>query len=468
MEKTQMTFALYFGNRGFFPGEVIADARREMIQAVTQLGFNYVCLDQNKTKFGAVETIEEGKLYAQFLKEHQDEIDGIILCLPNFGDENGAYYAFKDTNLPILVQAYPEEIGKMDFAHRRDALCGKLAMCNVLRQAGIKFTLTEKFVVSPLSKGFEKDLISFAGTCRVVKGFKSFTIGAIGARTTAFKTVRIDEIALQKKHINVETIDLSIVFSIMDSLSDDDIKDKVEHYLSIADFGKYPPVKVKNIAKLGVAIDKLISDYGLDSIAIRCWDELQKRYGIAPCLILCDLNEKGIYSACELDVSNSVMMRATGLAADFPVMLFDVNNNYGDRTDCAIFFHCGPAPASLMAEKGTIQEHLMFKKTYGEGSGVGISVGKIALGEVTVASLKTENGQIHSFVTEGELVDEPIEESFFGCGMVFKKDDNDINKMLTYMAKNGYRHHVAITKGCWKNAIHEAFDNYLGINVDKI
>lgn len=468
MEKTKMTFALYFGNRGFFPGEVIADAREEMVSVVEKAGYRALVMDESKTRYGAVETIKEGKIYAQFLKEHKDEIDGIILCLPNFGDENGAYYALKDANVPILVQAYPDEIGKMDFAHRRDALCGKIAMCNVLRQAGIKYTQTKKFAVSPSSKDFEKDLQNFAATCRVVKGFQSFTIGAIGARTTAFKTVRIDEIALQKKRINVETIDLTMVFAIMDSLSDADIAEKVEHYLNIVDFGKYPRVKVENLARLGVAIDKLIEDYNLDSVAIRCWDELEKKYAIAPCMILGDLNERGVYAACELDVSNSVMMRAVGLAADFPVMLFDVNNNYGDREDCVIFFHCGPAPCSLMAEKGHVEEHLMFKKTYGEGSGVGLSVGKIATGKVTVASLKTENGKIHSFVTEGEIIDEPIEEAFFGCGMVFKKDDNDANKMLLYMGAEGYRHHVAITKGEWKDAIYEAFNNYLDINIDKI
>lgn len=468
MEKTKMTFALYFGNRGFFPGEVIADARKEMKKAVEDMGFSALIMDENKTRYGAVETIKEGKIYAQFLKENEGKFDGVILCLPNFGDENGAYYALKDANVPILVQAYPDEIGKMDFAHRRDALCGKIAMCNVLRQAGIKYTQTKKFVVAPSSKDFAEDLRLFAGTCRVVKGFKAFTIGAIGARTTAFKTVRVDEIALQRKRINVESIDMTMVFTIMDSLTEQDIAEKVEYYLTKSDFGKYPRVKVENIARLGVALDKLIKDYNLDSVAIRCWDELEKKYAIAPCLILGDLNEKGIHAACELDISNSVIMRAVGLAADYPVMLLDVNNNYGESTESAIMFHCGPVPEALMAEKGHIEEHLMFKKTYGEGSGVGLNVGKIATGDVTVASLKTEDGQIHSFVTEGEIVDEPVEKEFFGVKAVFRKNDRDINKMLNYMGANGYRHHVAITKGKWQEAVNEAFTNYLGINIDVI
>jgi L-fucose isomerase-like protein len=51
----------------------------------------------------------------------------------------------------------------------------------------------------------------FARVCRVVNGMKRLTVGAIGARTTAFKTVRIDELALQKVGITMEALDLSMV-----------------------------------------------------------------------------------------------------------------------------------------------------------------------------------------------------------------------------------------------------------------
>ena len=115
-------------------------------------------------------------------------------------------------------------------------------------------------------------------------------------------------------------------------------------YAALSDFGTYPPEKLENIARLGAVIDDLIAEYDLHAIAIRCWNELHLRYGIAPCLILCELNERGI-AACELDVTNAVMMGALYLAADHLVMLLDVNNNYGDSDDACIFFHCGPAPS---------------------------------------------------------------------------------------------------------------------------
>lgn len=118
MNKQTVTFALYFGNRGFFPGELIASARLEMMRAVERAGCRYILMDEQETRYGAVETMEEGQKYAAFLKAHEGEYDGVILSLPNFGDENGAIYALRDCGVPILIQAYPDEIGKMDFDHR--------------------------------------------------------------------------------------------------------------------------------------------------------------------------------------------------------------------------------------------------------------------------------------------------------------------------------------------------------------
>lgn len=152
------TFALYFANRGFFPGKSIASARAEMIRAVTAAGYDVLVMDESLTRYGAVETLAEGKIYADFLDSHRGEYQGIILCLPNFGDENGASEALKHVDVPVLVQAYPDDPAQMDFAHRRDALCGKIAMCNVLRQLKIRYTLTAKITVSPLSESFAEDL----------------------------------------------------------------------------------------------------------------------------------------------------------------------------------------------------------------------------------------------------------------------------------------------------------------------
>ena len=463
-----MKFAVYFGNRGFFPGELIESAIADYRKVLAAHGYESLIMEGAGTRYDAVETPEEGAKFAAFLKEHDGEYDGVILSLPNFGDENGAVVALRDVKVPILVQAYPDEIGAMDFAHRRDAVCGKIAMCNVLRQAGIRYTLTKKFAVKPDSPDFAEDLREFAAVCRVVNGMRNIYIGAIGARTTAFKTVRFDEIAYQKNGINIETFDMAQVFALMDAADADAVAAKKAKYFDYADFTGVEAEKAESIARFGVALDQLIAQYNLKAVAIRCWDELEKRYGIAPCLAMSVLNETGIAAACEMDVNNAVMMRAVALASDSPVGLFDVNNNYGDATDRAIMFHCSAIPGSMLSCKGCIGEHLMFKKAYGPRTGVGIFGGPVKPMPLTVGSFKTENGKLCGFVTEGEATGDKIEPAFFGTGFVFKKDDNDANGMLNYMSRNGYRHHVAFVRGNWSAAIVEAFSNYLGFEIERV
>ena len=89
---------------------------------------------------------------------------------------------------------------------------------------------------------------------------------------------------------------------------------------------------------------------------------------------------------------------------------------------------------------------------------------------MTHGSFKTEDGKLCAFGSEGRLTDEALPDVFFGCGSIFEKKDNgtDANGMLTYMAKNGYRHHVAVTRGHVGPAIVEAFRDYLGYEIDLV
>ena len=75
----KQTFALYFGNRGFMPAELIEGARADMVKAVTDAGYDYIIMDKDATRYGAVETRDEGRIYAKWLKEHEGEYDGVIM-----------------------------------------------------------------------------------------------------------------------------------------------------------------------------------------------------------------------------------------------------------------------------------------------------------------------------------------------------------------------------------------------------
>lgn len=465
-----MTFAICLANRGTFPGSLFDTARRELTKALSAQGHKALLLPKDSTRHDAVGSPKEGRVYAEFLTAHRGEIDGVILSLPNFGDENGAVVALRDAGVPILVQAYPDEPEKMGIHERRDAVCGKLAICNGLRQAGIPYTLTADFAVAPKSKAFAADIRRFAALCRVVGGFRSFNVGVLGARTTPFKCVRIDEIAFQCHGVNVETLDLADVFKLMRSADSKAIAAKRKELEAYARQSPCCAKRVDALARLAVAVDRIVDNYGLDSIAVRCWDEFQTEWGISPCVVMSMLNDRGFPAACETDVDNAVMMKALGLAAGEgePVAVFDVNNNYKDAKDKAIFFHCSAVPKGMLAQKGLMDNHPILGKSMGPDTSVGVYNGKMRPGRITVASLRTEDGRLKGFVTEGEVTTLDPGKGFFGTGFVFKKSDGRMNGLFNYMAENGYRHHVAFAYGQNADVVREALVKYCGYEIERI
>ena len=459
-----MRFALYFGNRGFMPAELIEGARKDMVEAVTEAGYEYLIMDRDATRYGAVETRDEGRIYARWLMSHKGEYDGVILCQPIFIDENGAITALQDAGVPILMQAYPDEIGKMDFAHRRDAFCGKFSVTDVFEQYQVPYTVMTPHVVHPLSEAFAQNLHDFAAICRVVNGMKRFTIGCIGARTTAFKTVRFDEITMQRHGINVESFGLSELFELVRAKKDEDeaVKRKRKVLEGYTDFSGVPEEKKQMLAKISVVIDEYIESYHLDAVALRCWNEMETYLRVCPCVLLSELNDRGIVASCEIDMCSAITMRALQLATEGPAACLDWNNNYGEDPDKVILFHCGSTAQKLMKEKGKVTSHKMFDKE-DPGSGFGTNEGRIGAFPMTYSNCKTENGKITVYVSEGEFTEDEIEAEFFGCGGVARIPN--LQRKLIRLARGGFKHHTTVARGHVKHILEEAFRYYLGYDV---
>lgn len=456
----KMTFALCFGNRGFMPGELIIGARADMVKAVTDAGYEYIMMEEEATRYGAVETRDEGRLYADWLKKHQGEYNGVIFSMPIFVDENGAIAALQDAGVPIFMQAYPDEIGKMDFQHRRDAYCGKFSVTDVFTQYGVPFTVMKPHVVHPLSHAFAQNLKDFAAVCRVVNGMRRFNVGCIGARTTAFKTVRFDEITLQKYGINVESFDLSELFHKVSRKEDQDpaVTAKLERLKNYTDCSGVPAKNMMALAKVSVVLDEYIKEYHLDALTLRCWNEMEEVLRICPCVLLSELNDRGIVASCEIDLCSALTMRAMNLASQESTAVLDWNNNYGDDEDKVILFHCGPVAQSLMAGKGTVTEHKMFAKG-DPGSGWGSNEGRIKPFPMTFSNCQTKDGRLIVYASQGEFTDDIIEEGYFGCGGVARIPG--LQDKLLKLARGGFKHHTSVGVGHMKEVLKEAFTTYL-------
>src|SRR5437879_10855007 len=222
--KKKMTLGMIVGNRGFFPDHLARTGHQEMKAALEAAGVDVIVLTEADSKYGAVETREEAAKCAALFAKHREAMDGVVVTLPNFGDERAIADTLRLAGLgvPVLVQATPDTPSKMTIRDRRDSFCGKMSACNNLTQYGIPYSLTTFHTEALDSAHFRNDLDWFLAVCRVVKGLKKLRIGAIGARPAAFNTVRYSEKILESAGISVETLDLSEVMGRIGRLKDND------------------------------------------------------------------------------------------------------------------------------------------------------------------------------------------------------------------------------------------------------
>jgi L-fucose isomerase-like protein len=461
--KKQMTFGIIVGNRGFFPDHLAKTGREEMMRALEKAGFEHVVLGPEDSKHGAVETYEEAKRCAELFQKNRERLDGIIVTLPNFGDER----AIADTlrlarlDIPVLVQATPDTPAKMTIAFRRDSFCGKMSACNNLRQYGIPYSLTSLHTVSPDSAGFEKDMAWFAAVCRIVNGLRNLRVGSIGARPAAFNTVRYSEKLLESQGISVETVDLSEIMGRIARLKDADssVEAKLAEIRKYVPTGGVPDSALIKMAKLGVVIDVWMKATEVTVSAVQCWTAMEEYFGVVPCTIMSMMSDNLIPSACEVDVCGTISMHALRLASETPSALLDWNNNYGDDPNKAVCFHCSNLPKHFFQDvRMDFQE--IIAGTVGKENTFGTCVGRVKPGAMSFARFSTDDtaGVVRGYVGEGAFTNDPLN-TFGGAGVV---EIPRMQDLLHYICSNGFEHHVAANFSTVAASTHEAATRYLG------
>jgi L-fucose isomerase-like protein len=461
--KSSTTIAVIIGNRDFFPDKLVASARTEIIDLFRQLDITPVMLSDTDSKLGGVETFTEAQKCAALFRQHADKIDGILVVLPNFGDEKGVAETIKlsGLNVPVLIQAYPDDLDKMDVVNRRDAWCGKISVCNNLYQFGIKYSLTSKHVTTPSDETFIGDFKNFLAVCRVVKGMRRVRIGAVGARPGGFNTVRYSEKILQRNGISVITVDLSEILGNANKLTagDKTVKEKLEKIHAYAATGKTPNEKLIQIAKLDVVLEDFMEENVLDATAIQCWTSLQKNYGCNVCTSMSMMSENMLPSACEVDVTGTLSMYAMQLASGSPSALVDWNNNYADDDTKCVLFHCGNWAKSFLPDI-QISTAPIIGTAVGTENTYGALDGRTPAMPLTYGRISTDDckGIIKAYVGEGELTNDQL--STFGNRAV--AHIKDLQGLMNYVCRNGFEHHVVMNASKTAGILSEAIGNYLG------
>ena len=363
--------------------------------------------------------------------------------------------------MPVLVQAYPDTPAKMSLADRRDSFCGKMSVCNNLRQYGIDYSLTDLHTVDPTSEDFRTDLQTFAATCRVVNGLVGARIGAIGARPAAFNTVRFSEKLLEASGISVDVIDLSEIYGQMDQLDDaaEDVQSRVAKIKDYIPIDGTPDEKLIVMGKLATTIDAWMDENEIDATAVQCWSSIEEYKGIVPCTVMSMMSNSLIPSACEVDVTGVVGMYALALASQKPAALLDWNNNYGDDPDKCVLFHCSNLPKDVFGDvKMGVQD--IIGASVGVENTYGTCCGTIASGPFTFCRISTDdlNGEVTGYLGEGAITDDALD-TFGGAGVAHI---DDLQDLLRVICVRGHEHHVAMAQAEVGAAIADALNNYMG------
>src|SRR5580765_4499491 len=458
----KMTMGVIVGNRGFFPDHLAKSGREEILAVLAKAGINAVTLGPEESKYGAVETHEEAKRCAALFQKHAKELDGVIVTLPNFGDERAIADTLRLARLgvPVLVQATPDSASKMTITHRRDSFCGKMSACNNLKQYGIPYSLTKSHTVALDSPEFRGDLESFAAVCRVVRGLKNLRIGAIGARPAAFNTVRYSEKLMEASGISIETLDLSEVLGRIGRMkdSDDAVTAKLAAIKKYVSTAGVPDQALIKMAKLGVVTEQWMKQADVAVSAVQCWTSLEENLGIVPCTIMSMMSDNLLSSACEVDVCGTLSMHMLALASGTPSALLDWNNNYGTDPNKAVCFHCSNLPKHFFKEVRMDYQEIIAG-TVGKENTFGTCVGKVKAGTMCFARYSTADrrGVVRGYTGPGRFTDDPLE-TFGGAGVA---EIPQLQKLLKYICREAFEHHVAAIFSDVSKAVHESA-RYLG------
>jgi L-fucose isomerase-like protein len=420
---------------------------------------------EDQTKMGCVENLREAQVCADLFAGRR--VDGIVVGAMNFGDEQAAAYAIRESRLdvPVFLFGCQEEGVLTPTMDRRDSFCGLLSLADGLRQMRIRYTLATQPICMPTDESFKRDIDWFGRVCRVLKGIRRARYGQVGTRPEAFWTCRYDERALQKLGPTVVAIDMSQVLAGLRRMDpqEADVRRIVGELREYADTSALDPGALEKIAVLECFLRRFCAEHELDALAIQCWLSIQENFGICACTVLSRLGEAGIPCACETDVLGALSQHALQLASGNPATLLDWNNLHSEDPELVNVWHCGVMPRSFAKDGLTLGTHGILVSSGAaraeDAQGVATCLAKD--GPVTLARVTEDDGVWKVVLVEGRIsANRAATTGSYGWCRI-----RNLDRLYREVLLRHFPHHVAMTQSSVGNALWEAFGQYLDFEV---
>lgn len=444
-------------HRAFFDEEWGAELRGKIIKTISEMPFvELVYPDETLTNKGLVRNEAEAEKVIQLFKSKK--VEGLLLITVTFGDElSGARIAEEFKGYPIAVIGTKEPEPLPGGVRRSDSFCGTLSLASALYRRGIPFIFLGEF--SGDEDEFKKAIENFARVTAIVNKFIGARVGLIGPRPNSFETATFNE-ALMAKRFKQRVVHTSLleVVEYARSLKDDDpeVINIIKDMEKMSDISKVPRDALLKIAKLEVAIRKVINENNLSALGIRCWTELQKYYGVSPCFILGRLTQQGIMSSCEVDIYGALTMLIQYAATleTSPPHFTDWTIRHPKDRNVFLSQHCGNAPPILSYAPPIpiLTCHWLFSRIVSAEGSWGTAESRLRPGPVTICRLVEYDGKFKMFITRGETLDEDV--PFHGSVAWIKV--KDLDQVYRTLVEEGFIHHASVIYGDYVEPIVQA------------
>ena len=461
MSKVKIGFAPL--HRDFFDESWAMEIRKRTLRALSEIeGIEVIVPNEDLTKGGLVRNDDDAEKVIRLFKD--EDIAGVLLGTMTFGDEVAALKiaeAFR--GMPIMLFGTKEPPFTPDGNRRSDSFCGTLSISSGLHRRNIPFTFVG--IISPEESAFLRAVEDFARTCSILKGFLGARIGLVGPRPERFETCVFNEVAMIN-HFGQEVIYVSLgqLFEVMDSIKDDDaqLKAIINEMRAQADTSEVSDKAVLNMARLELALRRIIKEKKLQALALRCWLEIEEVYGISPCYVLGRLTDSGIMVACESDVYGALTMLIQYLASlrSTPPHFIDWTIQHQEKEDVFLAWHCGNAPPSLVRKEAKVKlrPHSILSRVLGPERTQGTGEFQLRPGPVTICRLIEHEGKFKILITKGEIMES--HQSLRGSWSWVKVEDLD--KLYRTLVEEGFTHHASMIHGDYVKPIADAC-KFLGI-----
>lgn len=354
-------------------------------------------------------------------------VDAVVCISGTFHLGHLAMELKKTCPVPILLWGLPElpyNGGKI----RLNSVCGVNLNASNLYKAGF-----DDYHVIVQDKIDE----NWLDAIRIMAALKNAHIGIAGFRAHGFFNLGVQDNQLfAATGVILDHYELSELHGL--AVPAEDVAAREAQIKKTFDVTTLSDFQIGKVAQLAAQLAAFKKLHGLDALAVRCWPEFARDFGVSPCAAMSILQSEGFILACEGDVEGAVSMIAhKALGAETP-FLFDFSQ-VDFKEDFALFWHCGVAPCNLWDGKC-----VRSLDTYFAG-GKGVTADFVLKsGELSVARIDSARGEYRIFLQSCKAV--PMEKLLKGTYMkvVF---DRPVREVLDLVVNNGFAHHSSVVYG---------------------